>query len=255
VEKLTQTWGERFAREAKGLVARHQPRVPALQWLGPFVRRVSPRPPPPTRYARIEPTDPRKDRPLDDSGLIPVDVRERLRDIVGPAIDQARVHTGPAADAFARARGADAVTVGNDIMFRDGHYRPHDPHGFALLAHEGTHIAAAVASSALRGTDAGVAAEEARARLAEARALAHPTFAPNRPAPLPSGAFAPAPAPVPASTGGPHAPALAAKPMAAASDRTTSAPASTPSFDVNELKRSIYRELLQTIRSDAERGG
>ena len=264
MEKLTQTWGERFAREAKGLVARHRPHVPAVEWLGPFVRRAASRPSSTTRFARIESTAPQKDRPqLDEGQLIPADVRERLRDIVGPAIDQARVHTGPAADAFARARGADAVTVGNDILFRDGYYRPHEPRGFALLAHEGTHVSASASGFSTRSTDAGTAAEESRALRAEAAALGHPRATPTHFAPVDS-SFAPPAAPprppsvspAPAFAGvGTSPPTLAAKPMAAASDRSTSEPAGAPSFDVNELKRSIYRELLQTIRSDAERGG
>ena len=255
MQKLTQTWGERFARAAKTVVARRQPRVPTVEWLGPFVRRVAPLASPTKRFARVDASaKPSVERQQPDEGeLIPADVRERLRDIVGPAIEKARVHTGPAADAFARTHSADAVTVGNDILFRDGAYAPHTDEGFALLAHEGTHVAASVSDATARATAFGAAFEEDAALAAESRALGFPPRSPElaRPgmtASMPLGAR-------PVATNGAHAPTPTAKPMTAASDREVASPPTSAPFDVGELKRSIYRELLQQIRSDAERGG
>lgn len=259
MQKLTQTWGERFAREAKSLLARRQPHVTAVEWLAPLVRRVSPHPLPTTRYARIEPAERTRSEATaqEDGELIPADVRDRLRDIVGPAIDKARVHTDLTADAFARSHAADAVTVGNDIMFRAGAYQPHAPRGFALLAHEATHVAASATAASSRATAFGAAAEETAALATEARALAAPPLRPMLESARPTfeahdaGPDTRSPA-APAASGNA---ALAVRPMTAASDRAlTAAPTSAP-FDVGELKRSIYRELLQQIRSDAERGG
>lgn len=50
-----------------------------------------------------------------------------------------RVHEGSAADAAARSVDARAFTVGNDIVFRDGAYRPTTLDGRRLLAHELAH--------------------------------------------------------------------------------------------------------------------
>lgn len=54
--------------------------------------------------------------------------------------DDVRVHTGPRADAAARAVGALAYTSGRDIVFRAGQYAPASPDGRRLLAHELTHV-------------------------------------------------------------------------------------------------------------------
>ncbi len=50
-----------------------------------------------------------------------------------------RVHTDGRAAESARAVSAHAYTVGNDIVFGHGEYRPDTPSGKALLAHELTH--------------------------------------------------------------------------------------------------------------------
>jgi hypothetical protein len=57
------------------------------------------------------------------------------------AIEHAAVHTGPLADEFARSLNALAVTVGEDIYFRNNAYNPTDEEGRKLLAHELTHVA------------------------------------------------------------------------------------------------------------------
>lgn len=62
-----------------------------------------------------------------------------------PLLDQglarARVHTGPESEAAAAARNAAAVTVGNDIFFGAGRYRPDTWLGRRLIAHEAVHVA------------------------------------------------------------------------------------------------------------------
>ncbi len=56
------------------------------------------------------------------------------------AIETAMIHTGPAADEFARSMSALAVTIAGDIFFRNNAYNPHDEEGRKLLAHELTHV-------------------------------------------------------------------------------------------------------------------
>lgn len=51
-----------------------------------------------------------------------------------------RVHTGPRADESARAVNAAAYTFGEDIVFKSPMFRPADPVGRRLLAHELTHV-------------------------------------------------------------------------------------------------------------------
>lgn len=51
-----------------------------------------------------------------------------------------RLHTGPAADRLTREVGALAFTVGGDIAFRSGSYRPESNAGRNLIAHELTHV-------------------------------------------------------------------------------------------------------------------
>lgn len=58
----------------------------------------------------------------------------------GQAFDDVRIHTGPWADAAARALRARAFTFGHDIFFAQGQYAPHRSAGRRLLAHELVHI-------------------------------------------------------------------------------------------------------------------
>ncbi len=50
------------------------------------------------------------------------------------------IHTGSYADELARMMNAVAVTIGKDIYFRHGSYRPESEEGRALLSHELTHV-------------------------------------------------------------------------------------------------------------------
>jgi hypothetical protein len=53
---------------------------------------------------------------------------------------QVRVHTDPEAAASARALGARAYTVGQDIVFDEGQYAPQSAEGQHILAHELAHV-------------------------------------------------------------------------------------------------------------------
>jgi hypothetical protein len=55
-------------------------------------------------------------------------------------IEYVNIHTGPFANEYARSLNALAVTLANDIYFKDGEYKPESEKGKELLAHELTHV-------------------------------------------------------------------------------------------------------------------
>lgn len=73
-------------------------------------------------------------RPLDRG------VRERTEPSLGESLADVRVHTGDGAAALARAVSARAFTVGSDVFFAPGEYRPGTPSGNELIAHELAHV-------------------------------------------------------------------------------------------------------------------
>jgi hypothetical protein len=102
--------------------------------------------------------------------------RAALESRLGHDFGRVRIHTGPLADTSARAVGANAYTVGQDVVFRAGQYRPGTASGDRLLAHELTHTvqqAQAAPTSTLRVGPA----NDAHERAASAAAMA-PTRAP-----------------------------------------------------------------------------
>jgi len=72
-------------------------------------------------------------RPLERS------VSERLEAAAQSPLGDVQVHTDPHAADLARAVSARAFTVGRDIFFGRGEYRPHTPDGQRLIAHEVAH--------------------------------------------------------------------------------------------------------------------
>ncbi len=67
--------------------------------------------------------------------------RSRLETGVGQNLAGVRVHDDAAAAASARALGARAYALGDDIVFGAGEYRPSTREGERLLAHEVAHVA------------------------------------------------------------------------------------------------------------------
>lgn len=206
------------------------------------------------------------------------DIRLRLHDLVGSPLPPLRVREDVEANAVARSQHADAVTMGNEVLFRTEHYRPHTPQGLALLAHEATHVVRAREPDVAwrRATAAGRTDEERqaldveRAALQEAQGLpasiGRPASArPGIPAALRGGLSGQG---GPASQGtsslpampameGATAPVAALQPMAATTGRDlqeTPAP-STPASSLQELREALYRDLMRQLRADFERGG
>ncbi|MEU0897293.1 eCIS core domain-containing protein [Streptomyces massasporeus] len=66
-------------------------------------------------------------------------VRRELEERLGHDLSRVRLHTGRDAGQLAHLLGADAVAVGQDILFREGAYRPGTDEGRRLLAHELLH--------------------------------------------------------------------------------------------------------------------
>ncbi len=69
-----------------------------------------------------------------------VDLRSKFEHVFGEDLSMVRIHTGPYSNNIARKQNAEALTIGNDIYFRDGTFLPHTEEGIALLAHELQHV-------------------------------------------------------------------------------------------------------------------
>jgi hypothetical protein len=66
--------------------------------------------------------------------------RTFFEDRMGVDLSGVRVHTGPDAIQTSRDLRARAYTVGSDVVFNEGQYRPGSSDGRRLLAHELTHV-------------------------------------------------------------------------------------------------------------------
>jgi len=73
-------------------------------------------------------------RPLDAG------TRQRMEGVLGSDFSRVRVHTGAEGAVLAGRLQARAVTMGEDIAFAPGEYRPGTPLGDAILAHELAHV-------------------------------------------------------------------------------------------------------------------
>ncbi len=67
-------------------------------------------------------------------------VAGRIGGALGTNVSNVRVHTDAAAARSAASQGALAYTVGNHMVFGQGHYQPGTPGGDALIAHELAHV-------------------------------------------------------------------------------------------------------------------
>jgi Domain of unknown function (DUF4157) len=64
----------------------------------------------------------------------------RIEPALGESLGDVRVHTDERAALLARAVSARAFTVGSDIFFAPGEYRPGERDGNELIAHEVAHV-------------------------------------------------------------------------------------------------------------------
>jgi len=183
----------------------------------------------------------------------------------------ARVHDDARADRMARAHGAEAVTLGQEIFFRSGRLDPGSPRGLSLLAHELTHVWQQARPGGIRHAaearrhEAALEHEATRTERAIARAAvsADGTVPGARtdprvaPAPLALVLSTPAPTRVEAARVAlPSAHAHGAPVLRAAEGRpgeTGGGEAGGP--DVAEMTIEVYRRLLRLMRIDQERLG
>jgi hypothetical protein len=75
-------------------------------------------------------------------GGAPLDASTRtsMESAFGTSFEDVRVHTGGQASKSAEAVGANAYTVGSNVVFKDGQYNPGSTEGQKTLAHELTHV-------------------------------------------------------------------------------------------------------------------
>lgn len=81
---------------------------------------------------------------------LPADLGARFGASLGSDLSSVRVHTGAASASAAEGLGARAFAVGQDIHFAAGQYRPDDPSGVHLLAHETAHTVQQAGGAATR---------------------------------------------------------------------------------------------------------
>jgi hypothetical protein len=109
---------------------------------GPLAPAPAPAPPPaPPR--RIEPESGGLEATIAAAGQeareLPAPQRDFFAPRFGHRFDGVRIHAGPAAATAATAARAQAFTLGRDIYFGEGQYRPDSTAGRHLLAHELAH--------------------------------------------------------------------------------------------------------------------
>lgn len=78
--------------------------------------------------------------PRSGGSPIAASVRGELEDKLGYDLSAVRIHADRQASALATGMAARAYTIGRDIVFNEGEYRPHDAEGRRLLAHEVVHV-------------------------------------------------------------------------------------------------------------------
>lgn len=72
--------------------------------------------------------------PLDAS------TRTSMESAFGASFEDVRVHTGGQASRSAESVGANAYTVGSDVVFKEGQYNPGSADGQKTIAHELAHV-------------------------------------------------------------------------------------------------------------------
>jgi len=71
---------------------------------------------------------------------LPLKNQQHFESVFGADLSSVRVHNGQQHNQLARSLNAKAFTVGRDIFFGPGHYKPATGEGERLLAHEVSHV-------------------------------------------------------------------------------------------------------------------
>jgi hypothetical protein len=191
------------------------------------------------------------------SPSLPLDppVRTYLARALDIRIPQVRLYVNQAADQVTRQWQADAVTYGRNILFRTGKYDPATRLGLGLLGHELTHVAqeerANREPSRLPAPNTLVQAE--RDALQNEQWMLDRLSRPDTGIPTASVAGAGA-----SRLSLPSSPrtAASARPVSDADGLRASPAVSTlTAAQLQQLKDTIYRDLMDRIRTEFERGG
>jgi hypothetical protein len=102
---------------------------------------------------------------------LPARDRATLEPLIGVESRAVRIHAGPEAGAVAERLGARALTLGRHVVFGRDEYRPGDPAGRRLLAHELAHVAQSATSRGVPSTAAARRAAESQAERVAGRAV------------------------------------------------------------------------------------
>jgi Domain of unknown function (DUF4157) len=97
--------------------------------------------------------------PQTQGSPLPASVRKQMEPKLGADLGGVRVHTGGQSADAAKGFGARAFTVGDDVHFNAGEFRPGTKEGDKLLAHELTHVVQGQKSGVQRSPEKG---EEAK---------------------------------------------------------------------------------------------
>jgi hypothetical protein len=204
-------------------------------------------PPPAPRWQRLV-----ERATLDPAQRLPAGLRDFLGGRLKRWLPGVQIHQGLAADELTSALRADAVTFADRIVVRHRRYQPNRPEGVALLGHELFHVAEANAPRQRLP----LAAEEHAASSHEHRLL-HELSTPKSAPPIRAIAeptvlaVAPRPAALGVSMTPPVRAALEERPLPAPSQPTADVMSGR---QLAQLKDQVYRDLLQRLRTEFERG-
>jgi hypothetical protein len=192
---------------------------------------------------------------------LPLRLEEPVRTLMAGMLDMripaVKIYTNQAADQVTRRFRADAVAYEDSILFRSGRFEPATARGLGLLGHELTHTVQA----RMRSTDPSTPNASEIATQAESLALANEQRILNRLSGYP------VPVPTDRISGGfpaPQGPAVKPRAVhAAATDRAVTAgdaamanpTAQLSSTQLRQIKDAVYRDLMEQLRTEFERGG
>ncbi len=179
--------------------------------------------------------------------------RSALVGFLGLDVGQTRFYDNAAADELNRRLGSDALSMGRQVFFRQGRFEPGDPHGLALIGHELTHVHAGLTGFPRQPAPGPASQAEERTAVANELRVLREVGVWARPAAR--GVVAP---PALAAANPTSTPAAGVK-MAATGRLEDVQPEEDAGGGLSEqqlaeLRELLYRDLMERIRIDQERG-
>lgn len=208
-------------------------------------------------------------------------IKQFLSGLLNFHIPAVKIYTNQAADGVTRSYGADALTYRDKILFRAGKYNPRETAGIALLGHELTHAAQVKMESPRKPgqvTQPILKTQELQALANEAKVWQH-LSSPSRGLvqgnqkpfphsvhyPVSGSSLAISPSEGSDSRNRQINQIQSGQPRTALSSRelnlppeTNTALSSSPYLSaqqLNQIKEEVYRDLMDRIRIEFERGG